>query len=241
MDLRRRPLLGLLFALICGALLVAACGGDDDEAAAEPLTDDEAGAMLSRVVIGAGDVADEYTQSQDGVRTNEELAEARPDTDTARQQYADWGQVISYAVTHNAPPDADLLFTDKSAMISSNATYFETDEGAAASLEFLESLSPEIIAAVLEMSGGDTQLSNVIVTKGMEFPPKGDESFAWEVEGLVTLPDGLQLNFTAHTVFARLGNVTVQMTTTTVGGPPNREELEGFVDLVLERVAAEPA
>lgn len=241
-HLRRLPfVLAATFLLPLVAFAVACSGGDDASPTptAEPtLSADAAEAALEALSLKAADIGDDYTQEVARVQTNEEVALARPDTDNARVQLAEWGQVLTYNVQYAAPPTADLIFNAKTARMMNTVTLFRTPEGAAAALVFLRDLPPETIETLLDEDDGETQLSDTIVTKDIEFTAKGDESFAWRVSGKATLPDGFVVNYVADVVFVRSGSTTGNVITVALGQPPDRAELEGLVDLFLTRAAA---
>ncbi len=224
------------------AAVAVACGGGDDAPpppTAEPtLSAAAAEAALEAIVLKASDIGDDYTQDVARVQTNEEAALARPDTDNARTQFEEWGQVLAYNVQYAAPPTADLIFNAKTARMMNTVTLFRTPEGAAAALTFLRDLPPEIVETLLDEDDGETQLSDTIVTKDIEFATKGDESFAWRVSGKATLPGDFVVNYVADVVWVRSGNTNGNVITVALGQPPDRAELEGLVDLFLTRAQA---
>jgi len=69
-------------------------------------------------------------------RTNNALAAARPDSESAAAQYADWGQTLEYNVQYSAPADADLVFNGKIARVMNTATLFGASDGAIAALAY---------------------------------------------------------------------------------------------------------
>lgn len=224
------------------AAVAVACGGGDDAPpppTAEPtLSAAAAEAALEAIVLKASDIGDDYTQDVARVQTNEEAALARPDTDNARTQFEEWGQVLAYNVQYAAPPTADLIFNAKTARMMNTVTLFRTPEGAAAALTFLRDLPPEIVETLLDEDDGETQLSDTIVTKDIEFAAKGDESFAWRVSGKATLPGDFVVNYVADVVWVRSSNTNGNVITVALGQPPDRAELEGLVDLFLTRAQA---
>ncbi len=238
---RQLPRLAIAIAtmlLIPLVALGAACGGDDDPPAQPTLSAAAAETALEALVLKASDIGDDYTQDTANFQTNEQAALARPDTDNARTQFEEWGQVLSYNVQYAAPPTADLIFNAKTARMMNTVTLFRTPEGATESLTFLRDLPTETIETLLDEDDGSTQLSDTIVTKDIEFVAKGDESFAWRVTGKATLPDGFVVNYVADVVYVRSGSTTGNVITVALGQPPDRTELEGLVDLFLTRAAA---
>ena len=226
-----------LFALV-PLVVLAGCGGDgngNDDAAT--VTPDEARAFLQSVIISPDDIPDDYTQDANRFQTNDEAAEARPDTEIARQQFRDWGQVLAYNVQYAAPPNIELITNGKTARVMHTATVFQTPEGAAQSLEFFRGLSEETLQDVINSDSGEgTVISDAKVTKDIEFTPKGDESTAFRVAGVATLENGLVVNFVADALAMRVDNVTTTIVTVALGQPPIRSELEQFADTFVERV-----
>src|SRR6185503_13880080 len=100
---------------------------------------------------------------------------ARADTEQAREQYKDWGQLLAYNVQFAPPPSSDLVFSGRTARIMSTVTLFDDDDGGAASLDYLVSLSEQRIADVLHNDGAGTRLDEIQVQKDLEFPPSGDQ------------------------------------------------------------------
>lgn len=233
----------LMIALM--SLAFAACGGDGgDDTPPTPtpraaMTQEEARAFIGAASLTGADIGADYTQAVDRCQTNDEAAAARPDTENAKTQFQEWGQVITCNVRWDAPPDADLVFNAKTAQMMNSVTVFESPEGAAASLEFFRALPEDIVADFIAGGDGATTLSDTRVQKDIEFVAKGDESFAWRVSGKATLPGGFVVNYVADVVFVRTGEINGNVTTIALGQAPNRTELEGLVDTFLARVAAE--
>ncbi len=238
----RRTLPLLLSLMLVPALIACSGGGDDTPPTPTPrpqLTAAEAEPVLKRISLLATDIGTDYEQPVARYQTNDEAAAARPDSDNARQQFEDWGQVLTYNVQYAAPPTADLLFNAKTARMMNTATLFGGDDGASQSLAFLRSLPEDVVADFI--SGGDagTMLSDTRVLKDIEFAPKGDESFAWRVSGKATFTGGFTVNYVADVVFVRSGNITGNVTTVALGQAPKRAELEKLIDTFLARAAAE--
>lgn len=235
-----RPL-ALIAALAVITTAVACSGGDDTPPTPTPrapLTQDEARAFIDTVSLTGSDIGADYTQAVDRCQTNDEAAAARPDTENARTQFEEWGQVFTCNVRWDAPPNADLLFNAKTAQMMNSVTVFESPEGATASLEFFRALPEDIVADFI--TGGDSSaLSDTRVQKDIEFAPKGDASFAWRVSGKATLDGGFVVNYVADVVFVRAGEVNGNVTTVALGQAPDRTELEGLVDTFLARIASE--
>ena len=238
-----RPV-SLLIALTIAALALAACsgdGGDDTPPTPTPraaMTEAEARTFIETVSLTGTDIGADYTQAVDRCQTNDEAAAARPDTENARSQFEEWGQVFACNVRWDAPPNADLLFNAKTAQMMNSVTVFESPEGATASLEFFRALPEDIVSDFI--TGGDSSaLSDTRVQKDIEFTPKGDESFAWRVSGKATLEGGFVVNYVADVVFVRSGEINGNVTTVALGQAPDRTELEGLVDTFLARIASE--
>ena len=228
----------LPLALIAAALFAAACGGDDDAPPAISVADAEA--RLSAAVLRLDDIGGDYMEHTASVRTNEQQALARPDPDVAREQYEEWGQVLGYNVRYDAPPSADLLLNNKTARVMNAATLYTSEKGAASALDFVRGVPPEAIAAFIQSgnSGGEATLSDTRVTKDIEFPARGDESFAFRVAGKATFPDGFTVNYVADVVFVRVGATTGNVVTIALGQPPQRDELVALLDRFIEKVRA---
>lgn len=239
-----RAILMLMAAGLATFALAACSSGDGDDAppTATPrpaMTEAQARTFLAAVALKADDIGTDYKQEVARYQTNEEAAAARPDTDNARTQFEEWGQILSYNVQYAAPPTADLLFNAKTARMMNTATVFETPAGASSSLEFLRSLPEDIVADFVSGGDGGTVLSDTRVQKDIEFAAKGDESFAWRVSGKATLAGGFVVNYVADVVFVRSGSVNGNVTTVALGQAPQRAELEKLIDTFLARIAAE--
>lgn len=239
--LRRAATIALLVLPL--AVLAVACGGGDDDPAPTPTAEPTLSAAAAETAIEAillkgSDLGDDYTQDAESCQSNEDAALARPDTDNARTQFEEWGQVLACNAQFAAPPSADLIINAKTARMMNTVTLFRTPEGATEALTFLRDLPPEIVETLLDEGDGATQLSDTVVTKDIEFTPRGDELFAWRVAGKATLPDGLLINYVADVVHVRSGSTTGSIITVALGQPPDRAELEGLVDLFLTRAAA---
>jgi hypothetical protein len=233
------PQRSLVPLLVLVAAVAAACGGDGNGPGNATVTPDEARVLLQDVIISTGDVPDDYAQDANRFQTNEEAATARPDTEVARQQFRDWGQVLSYNVQYAAPPNIELITNGKTARIMHTATVFHAPEGAMQAMEFVRSLSEETLQDVINSgSGQGTVISDAKVTKDIEFVPKGDESTAFRVAGVATLENGLVVNFVADALAMRVDHVTTTIVTVALGQPPARGELEDYADLFVERVRA---
>lgn len=213
-------------------LLLAACGG---AGASGSVSAGDGEARLRAAVLQPADLGEGYTLDRDLVLTNEEAAAARPDAENARRQYAGWRQVIQYNVQYAAPPDAQLVFNGKIARLMNTATFFQTAGGASASLAYTRGLSASVAANFLVNESVGTQISDTQVTKEIEFPAKGDESFAWRVSGKATFENGFVATFVADTVFVRTGRITGNVTAVALGEAPQRQELEQIVDTFVAR------
>ncbi|MDP9235868.1 MAG: hypothetical protein M3P30_00465 [Chloroflexota bacterium] len=222
----------LLFAAV---LLIAACGaGSSASTVAPPISSGEAEDQLKAIVLTAGDVGEGFTQDVERVQTNDNAAAARPDTDNARRQYADWGQVLSYNVQYGATSETGLVYTGSVARIMNTATLYQTPEGAGSALAFERSLSPSVIANILVNDGPGTRISETQVVKDITFPARGDESFAWRLSGKATFENGLVTTFVADAVFVRKGRVTGAVIAVALGEQPDRAKLSALVDRFIE-------
>jgi len=232
---------GLIALIITVALpTFAACGGGSTSATSSPPAMSAAGAeaWLSRLVLAPGDIGPGYTTDVARTLTNEDSAKARPDTDTARQQYADWGQILAYNVQLAAPASADLVFTGGAARVMNTATLFRDAAGASAALASVGGLAPQVVANFLVNDGAGTKISETQVVKIGDFPTKGDESFAWRLTGKAVFSDGFTINFVADAVFVRAGRVTGNVTAVALGEAPDRARLTSLVDTFVARVEA---
>jgi len=228
-----------MLVLLSPALVACGGGGSSTAAGVAPtISAGTAEARLATLVLDPGDVGGGYRQDAARAQTNEEAAKARPDTETARQQYADWGQVLAYNVQYAAPPTADLVFNGATARLMNTATLYQTADGASAALAYVHGLSPSVVANFLVNDGVGTKISDTQVVKDIEFAAEGDESFAWRVSGKATFSDGFTINFVADAVFVRAGRVTGNVTAVALGQPPDRAALTALVDKFIARVKA---
>jgi hypothetical protein len=233
--MRRRGLVALVLA--CALPAMAACGGGSTSATAQPGASD-AEAWLARVVLAPADAGPGYTADVARTLTNEESAKARPDTDSARRQYADWGQILAYNVQLAAPASADLVFTGAAARVMNTATLYRDADGASAALASVGDLAPDVVANFLVNDGDGTKISETQVIKIADFPAKGDESFAWRLSGKAVFADGFTVNFVADAVYVRIGRVMGNVTAVALGEPPERGRLTELVDTFVSRVRA---
>ncbi len=230
-----------ILPLACAAVLLAACGSGAAKApAASPtLSASAAEARLAKIVLTATDAGPGFTQEVARTQTNEDAATARPDTETARQQYADWGQILAYNVQFGAPPGADLVFNGKTARVMNTATLFHTDDGAAAALAYVRGLAPALIANFLVNDGAGTKISETQVVKDIDVAAAGDESFAWRISGKATFASGFTVNFVADSVFLRVGSLTGNVTAVALGQPPERATLTALVNTFVQHAKAD--
>ncbi len=217
------------------ALVSAACRGGD----ATAVSGGDAAVRLRQVVLGADDIGGGFTQDTARLQTNADEANARPDTDNARRQYREWGQVLAYNVQYAAPEQANLVYNGRIARVMNIATLYETAGGATAAFAFTRGLSPSIIANVLANEGAGTKIEDTQAVKDVAFPAKGNESFAWRLSGKATFESGLVTAFVADTVFVRDGRVTGSITAVGLGEQPNQSQLEALVDRFVEHARAE--
>ncbi len=234
------PLWIALLALFAAmTLLLAGCGGNDGTAsganAPARVSEADAEARLQVVVLGLGDVGVGFTQDAARRQTNDEAARARPDTDNARQQYAEWGQVLGYNVQYAAPPTADLVFNAKIARVMNTATYYQTPEGAAAALAYTRGLGANTVANVLVSESSATKITDTQVVKDIAFPSKGDDSYAWRISGKATFYNGFTVTFVADSVFVRAGRIDGNVTAVALGEAPQRAALTALVDTFVAR------
>ncbi len=228
------PLLLLLPAL-------AACGGGSASTgtpAPPAISAASAEARLAALVLDTSDLAPGYTQDVARPRTNDEAANARPDTENARTQYADWGQVLAFNVQYGPPKTAGLVYSGVAARIMNTATLYQSADGASAALAYERGLSPSVVANFLVNDGAGTKISDTQAVKDIDFPAKGDESFAWRVSGKATFADGFTVNFVADAVYVRVGRVTGNVTAVALGQAPDRAALVALVNKFIARVKA---
>ena len=231
----RRGLIGLILA--CALPVLAACGGGSTSATSQPAASD-AEAWLARVVLAPGDIGPGYTTDIARSITNEEAAKARPDTDSARRQYADWGQILAYNVQFATPASAELVFTGTAARVMNTATLFRDANGAASALASVGELAPDVVANFLVNDSVGTKISETQVIDIADIGAKGDESFAWRLSGKAVFADGFTVNFVADSVYVRVGRVTGNVTAVALGEPPERARLVEMVDTFVSRVRA---
>jgi hypothetical protein len=74
--------------------------------------------------------------------------------------------------------------------------------------------------------------------KDIDFPAKGDESFAWRLSGKAVFADGFTINFVADAVYVRVGRVTGNVTAVALGQAPDRAALVALIDKFIARVKA---
>ncbi len=223
------------------AVMLAACGGGSPPKAtpAPPtVTSADAEARLRQIVLRSDDVGAEYTTSAARLLTNDDAAQARPDTENARKQYADWGQALQYNVQYAAPVNAQLVFNGKVARVMNTATIFQTIDGATAALAYIRGLSPALVANFLVNESAGTKITDTQVVKDIGFDPKGDDSFAWRLSGKATFAGGFTVNFVADTVWVRAGRVSGNVTAVALGEAPQRDLLTRLVDTFVARARA---
>lgn len=223
--------------MLCGVALTA-CGGNGAQHAAAEISAEDAKARLVRIVLTPDDVGGGFTQDVARVQTNQQAADARPDTENALRQFGDWGQVLAYNVQYGATADAELVYTGKIARVMNTATLFRTSDGASAALAFERGLSSTVIANVLVNESAGTKISDTQVMKDIAFPAKGDESFAWRLSGKATFEDGFVSAFVADAVFVREGNVTGSVIAVGLGDRPDAKQFEALIDRFVERARA---
>lgn len=236
---------GLCFALAAFPMAFAGCSDGNRNATdarstprAASITIAEAEAALLRIVLTPDDAGEGFREGAARAQTNEQLAEARADTAFALDQYAAWGQVLSYHVQHDAQAPPRLVNTGRLARLTNTATVFQDGDGASTQLVYVRAQSEERLANAVTNDGPGTRIADAQVTKDLAFPAKGDESFAWRISGKATFEGGVTLTFISDTVFVRVGNITGAVMAVALGGPPDRAELERLVDRFVEKARA---
>jgi hypothetical protein len=224
---------GLLLLLLVSSVAAGAvaCGRGGASAA-------DTEARLKKAMLAADDIGAGYTLALARVQSNEDAATSRPDTENARRQQADWGQVLAYDVEFSPPAETDLVFTSAVARLMNTATLFRTAEGAGASLAYTRTLPPSVVANFLVNDGSGTKISATQVAVDDEFPPAGDESFAWRLSGKAAFDGGLDVTFVADAVFVRVGRLTGSVIVVGLGQEPGRAGVTALVDRFVERARA---
>ena len=207
-----------------------ACGSG-----AARLSEKQAEQRLPRMVLSASDIGEGYGQDVARFVSDEDAANARPDSDVARRQYAQWGQVLAYNVQYAAPDASAAVFSGDVARVMNTATMFNKADGAAAAFEYVRSLPDSVVANFLVNDAAGTRIRDVQATKDIEFPAKGDDSFAWRLSGKATFVSGVTVTLVADSVFVRTGGVMGNVTTVAVGNAPQRQQLEELVDMFVSR------
>ena len=236
---RRATLALVALAAVCG--LAAACGGHSSNASATrpaSISVPEAESLLKQIVLQPSDAGADFTQDQAAMETNDDLARARPDTESARAQYAGWRQTLQYNVQHSTPMTPDLVFSGKIARVMNTATIFQSAEGATSALAFIRDLAAPTVANFLVNDAGGAKISDTQVVKDIAFPAKGDESFAWRLTGKATFADGSAVIFVADSVFVRAGRVNGNVTAVAFGQAPKRDDVIALIDTFVERAKA---
>ena len=101
-----RYVAGVAFAVA----VAQACGSG-----APRLSEKQAEQRLPRMVLSASDIGEGYGEDVARFVSDEDSANARPDSDVARRQYAQWGQVLTYNVEYAAAePLGTILVTNTS-------------------------------------------------------------------------------------------------------------------------------
>ena len=153
----------------------------------------------------------------------------------ARRQYAQWGQVLTYNVEYAAAETSAGVFSGDVARVMNTATMFNEADGAAAAFEYVRSLPDSVVANFLVNDAAGTRIRDVQATKDIEFPAKGDDSFAWRLSGKATFVSGVTVTLVADSVFVRTGRVMGNVTTVALGNAPQRQQLEELVDMFVSR------
>ena len=221
-------------------IAAAACGGGGKKTptATPTLSPAQAETKLKQVVLQASDIGSDFTQDVGRAIPNAAAAKARPDTEQALRQYTEWGQVLAYNVQYSTRPTAGLVFNAKTARVTNTATLFNTPEGATAALAYTRDLAPQTVADFLVNEGAGTKITDTQVVKELDFPAKGDESFAWRVSGKATFANGFTVTFISDVVFVRAGRIAGNVQTLSLGAAPERDQLIALVDTFVERARA---
>jgi hypothetical protein len=226
------------------ALAAASCSeGNRNATGAESMptsavSEAEAKERLQQVMLTAPDVGDGYRKEIDRPITNAQAAQARPDTANAERQYEAWGQVLSHNVQFASENLRAVLNTSTHARVIHTATVFNDAGGAETAMVYLRALPVELLEQILTSDGGATQISDTQVTRGLDFPFKGDEIYVLRTSGKAAISGRLTISFIADTVFVRAGNVNGAITAVALGATPDRAALERLVDRFLEKVRA---
>jgi hypothetical protein len=122
--------------------------------------------------------------------------------------------------------------------VTNTATLFDTADGAAAALAYTRDLPSQTIADFLVNEGAGTKITDTQVVKELDFPPRGDESFAWRISGKATFTNGTQVTFISDVVFVRAGHISGNVQTLALGAAPQRDQLVALVDKFVERARA---
>ena len=193
---------------------------------------------MKQIVLQLADAGPTFAQDAAAAQTNDELADARPDTESARKQYAGWGQALQYNVQYSAPAAPDLVFSGKIARVTNTATLFESSEGAGAALAYTRDLAAVTVANFLVNEAAGTKITDTQVVKDIAFPAKGDESFAWRLTGKATFANGFTVTFVADAIFVRVGRVNGNVTAVAYGQAPKRDDVIALADTFVERAKA---
>src|SRR5438105_13979498 len=143
-----RYVAGVAFAVA----LMQACGSG-----APRLSEKEAEQSLPRMVLSASDIGEGYGEDVARFVSDEDAANARPDSDVARRQYAQWGQVLAYNVQYAAPEASADVFSGDTARVMNTATIFNSQEGTAAAFAYVRSLPDSVVANFLVNDAAGTQ------------------------------------------------------------------------------------
>lgn len=242
--MRHKTRLATALVTIVFGVLAASCGGSSGTAADKTpaplptISASAAEARLKQIALQSADVGAGYVIDQTHLQTNEDAAKARPDTENARRQYDDWGQVLQYNVQFAAPPDADLVFNGKTARVMNTATLYQTADGASAAYAYIRDLPSTVVANFLVNDSAGTKITDTQVVKDLAFPARGDATFAWRISGKATFDNGFVVNFIADAVFVRVGRVTGNVTAVALGQPPTRDEVVRLVDAFVAKAGA---
>ncbi len=205
-------------------------------AAATDISPEAARARLEPAVLQKADVPADYTDAGAGFQTSEEaLAGATGEFgDTARRLFAEWGRAYVANSAFAAPPTLELAANGAIARVSTSAWLFGTADGASACVAYLQGFDASAVTDfVAGLSSEATPIRNV-TAEPAAYPALGDGSFAWRIRGTITV-SGFDLSFVADAVFARKGDVVINIVAATLNQPPPAAEVERYLRLLLDR------
>jgi hypothetical protein len=240
---RRRSLL-LLPLLVALALAAFGCNGGDDgddedgngeptaAATASGLTEADAEALLSRVLLDLSDVPSAWAVMGDDTVDNASAIQANPD-DAALVEECE--RLLSRTVTYQPEDVVNAFLGGETLALFSTATVYASEAGADACAQRTGERLAEP-GALARQFGGLFVDPQAVVVQGVEWPQVGDVSFAATLTGQIEAA-GTMIDLTILVVGFKQGNVTAAVGSARSGAVPPREELEPYVDLVVERIS----